>query len=269
MISGTTRLYAIIGDPITHVRTPTSFNERFAARGIDAVCVPLQVPVETFDTCLAGLKALPNLDGLIVTAPHKASVMAFCDVIEPGAQRVGAVNTIRRLADGRYGGTILDGYGFVEGLRHRGHEPRGKSVFIVGAGGAASAIAFALVEAGVRDITFRDRTPARALDLAARVAAAPGGCRADVGRPAREFDIVLNATPLGLEPDDPLPARIDELRPGTLVADVIMKPATTAFLADAKAAGFAIHHGQNMLDQQLDLMFAFLGLDEAPARGAA
>ena len=262
MITGTTRLFAIIGDPVAHVRTPQSFNARFAASGLDAVCIPLQVPADAFDTCLAGLKAMPNLDGFIVTAPHKASVMAFCDVLEPGARRVGAVNTVRRLTDGRYAGTILDGYGFVGGLRHQGIDPRGTSAYIVGAGGAASAIAFALVEAGVRDMTFRDRTPERARALAARVGAAPGGCRADVGRPAHDFDMVVNATPLGLEPDDPLPVEIDALRPGTLVADVIMHPATTKLVAAAAAAGFATHHGRHMLDRQLDLMFAFLGLDD-------
>ena len=165
-ISGTTRIYAILGDPISHVRTPTSFNARFAEHGRDAICIPLQIPAASFDTCLAGLKAMPNLDGLVVTAPHKTAVMRFCDGDRTGRAvgRRGQHHTPGcRMAGSR--GTMLDGYGFVTGLQRQGHDVRGKSVFIQGAGGAASAIGFALAEAGAREIRFRNRTLARAEGL--------------------------------------------------------------------------------------------------------
>ena len=165
--------------------------------------------------------------------------MRFCDVIEPGAQLVGAVNTVRRLPDGRYRGTMLDGYGFVAGLRLQGYDPGDKSVFIVGAGGAASAIGFALAEAGAREIRFHNRTPARAVALARRIANAFARCATSVDTQPRHAEIALNATPLGLRPDDPLPMEIAALRPGALVADVIMKPPVTALLTAAAASGFA------------------------------
>ena len=259
-ISGTTRIYAILGDPIGHVRTPISFNAYFAERGRDAICIPLQIPAEAFDTCLAGLKAMPNLDGLVVTAPHKAAVMRFCDTVEPGARLVGAVNTIRRTHDGGFAGAMLDGHGFVTGLQRQGHKVRGKSVFIVGAGGAASAIGFALAEAGAREVRFRNRTASRAMELAARIAAAFPHCATSVDTMPRHAEIAVNATPLGLQPGDPLPMELASLQPGTLVAEVIMKPAVTPLLVAAAAAGFATHVGQHMLDNQLDLMFDFLGL---------
>ena len=263
MITGTTRLYAIIGDPIAHVRTPISFNERFAAMGIDAVCVPILIPPAQFDVALAGMKAMPNLDGFIITAPHKSGVMRFCDAIEPGARLVGAVNTVRRDADGRYAGTMLDGHGFVAGLRVQGHDPAGKSVFIFGAGGAASAISFALAQAGVARITIRNRTLEHAAQLAARLQAAFPGLSAQPGDGPHGHDIALNATPVGLEPGDPLPFPIAALSPGTLVAEVLMKPPTTALLAAAAAAGYNIHQGRHMLENQLGLMFDFLRIGKA------
>jgi shikimate dehydrogenase len=262
MITGTTRLYAIIGDPIAHVRTPTSFNERFATLGIDAICVPIQIPADRFDAGLHGLKAMPNLDGFIVTAPHKASVIPFCDEIEPGAKLVGAVNTVRREPDGRYIGTMLDGRGFVQGLKAEGRDPRGQSIFICGAGGVASAISFALAEAGIARITLRDRTLARAESLAARIAAAYPACKVGVGDAPAGHDIALNATPVGLQAEDPLPFEIGELSPGMLVAEVLMKPPMTALLVAAAEAGHPIHQGRHMLDHQLGLMFDFLKLEQ-------
>jgi shikimate dehydrogenase len=258
MITGTTRLYAIIGDPIAHVRTPIRFNERFKALGINAVCVPLLVPSADFDVCLAGLKAMPTLAGFIVTAPHKIPVMRYCDTIEPGARLVGAVNTVKRLPDGRYAGTMLDGHGFVAGLRAHGHDPAGRSVFIQGSGGAASAIGFSLAAAGVAEIRFRNRSVAHAEALAARVAAAFPACRAYHVDSPGDADIALNATPLGLEPDDPLPFDVTALRPDALVAEVLMQPATTRLLQEAQSRGHVIHGGRHMLDYQLDLMFEFL-----------
>ncbi len=262
VINGATRLYAIIGDPIDHVRVPTRFNERFAAAGRNAVCVPVQLPRAGFAAGMAGLKALANLDGFIVTAPHKAAMPRYCDVIEPGAQRVGAVNAVRRLADGRYAGTMLDGLGFVAGLRAQGHEPRGCRVFVMGAGGAAAAIGFALAEAGARAIRFGNRTPAHAAALAARIAEAFPACAVAAGPAAPDdVDIAVNATSLGLLPGDALPFDPAALRPGALVADVLMYPVPTALIAAADRAGFATHAGRHMLEGQLGLMADFLGLD--------
>jgi shikimate dehydrogenase len=130
-------------------------------------------------------------------------------------------------------------------------------VFICGAGGAARAIGFALADAGVAHITFKNRTVARAEALAVQLNAAYPNL-ATVGASPGGHDVALNATPVGLEPEDPLPFAIADLSPGTLAAEVLMKPPVTALLVAAAAAGFDTHQGRHMLDRQLDLMFDFL-----------
>lgn len=261
MVAGTARLYAIIGDPVGHVRTPLVFNAYFAERGIDAVCVPIHIRPDELETAMAGLKAIANLDGFIVTAPHKARVAGIVDRLVGDGDKVGAVNTVRREADGTFTGTMLDGHGFVAGLAKAGWGAQGKSVYIAGAGGAASAIAFALAGAGMARLTLFDRTPAIGQALLKRVKAAYPQIETQFGtRDPSGHDLAVNATPLGLEPDDPFSFDVEKADPQTLVAEVLMKPETTALLHAAAARGCAIHQGKHMLDGQRDLMMAYFGL---------
>lgn len=256
--TGKARLYAIIGDPVGHVRVPAVYNARFAERGADAVCVPLHVPAAGLTAAVSGLRALENLDGFVVTAPHKHAVVALCDEVVGEGRLVGAVNAVRREPGGRLVGDLFDGLGFLAGLRRAGHEPRGKRVFVAGAGGAGSAVAFALARAGAAAITIHNRTPERAAALAARLRAAYPACAVRTG-PAdpRGHDLAVNATAAGLEAQDPLPFELGGLAPATVVAEVLMKPEKTALLAAAERRGCPIHLGRHMLDCQLDLMFDF------------
>ncbi len=264
MVAGHARLYAIIGDPIAHVRTPLVFNAFFEAHGMDAVCVPLHIRPQDLDAAIAGLRGIANLDGFIVTAPHKARLAALVDHLEGDGALVGAVNTVRRSADGRLSGTMLDGHGFVTGLARAGHAVAGRSVYLAGAGGAASALAFALAGAGIARLTVFNRTPERAEALLVRLKAAYPQLETALGsRDPRGHDLAVNATPLGLEPDDPFSFDIDTLSPATLVAEVLMKPETTALLIAAAARGCPIHQGKHMLDGQRDLMMAYFGLRPA------
>ncbi len=264
MVAGHARLFAIIGDPIAHVRTPLVFNAYFEAQGIAAVCVPLHIRPESLEAAVAGLRALENLDGFIVTAPHKARLAALVDRLDGDGALVGAVNTVRRAADGTLSGTMLDGHGFVAGLAQAGHAVAGRSVYMAGAGGAASALAFALAGSGIARLTLFNRTPERGQALLARVKAAYPQVEVAFGtRDPRGHDMAVNATPLGLEPDDPFSFDAHLLAPSTLVADVLMKPETTALLHAAAARGCPIHLGKHMLDGQRDLMMAYFGV--APA----
>ncbi|TCT05707.1 shikimate dehydrogenase family protein [Aquabacter spiritensis] len=261
MVAGNSRLYAIIGDPIAHVRTPLVFNAYFAAHEIAAVCVPIHIRPEDLAAGMAGLKAIANLDGFIVTAPHKARVAQMVERLGQDGALVGAVNTVRREADGSYSGTMLDGHGFVAGLAGAGHAVRGRSIYIAGAGGAAAALAFALAAAGIRALTVFNRTRERAEDLLARVKAAFPAVEVRFGtRDPRGHDIAVNATPLGLEPGDGFSFDVARAEPPMLVAEVLMKPETTALLRAAAARGCAIHQGKHMLDGQRDLMMAYFGL---------
>ena len=211
-ITGTTRLYAIIGDPVAHVRTPMVFNDDFAKRGIDAVCVAIHVFRGELDAGWPGLKAIANLDGFIVTAPHKAGAQRLSDRLTGDSPHVGVVNAVRRESDGSYTGTLLDGHGFVAGLRAHGYEPSGKRIFIAGAGGAGNALAFALAGSGAKAITICNRTASKAADLVARLQSVYPACEVRHGtRDASGHDIAANATSLGLEPDDQLSFDLDSV----------------------------------------------------------
>ena len=266
MITGVTRLFAIIGDPIAHVRVPMVFNDYFAQHGIDAACWAGQIASGDLESGWRGLKALENLDGFIVTAPHKAPAKLLCDRLTGDSPHVGVVNTVRREHDGSFTGTLLDGHGFVAGLRAKGHEPSGKRIYIAGAGGAGTALAFALAGSGARAITIHNRTLERAADLVARVKSIFPDCDVKPGtRDASGHDIAVNATALGLEPQDGLSFDLDTVSPPTLAAEVIMKPETTRLLTLAAARGCPIHQGRHMLDGQVQMMMEFFGLGQSQA----
>lgn len=264
-ITGRTRLFGVIADPIGHVRACEVFNPYFAARGLDAVLVPLHVPAGQLPRAVEGFRALANLGGVLVTIPHKEDLLDLVDEVGPQARLVGAANLFRREADGRLVAENFDGLGFVAGLEQAGHTPRGRRILLVGAGGAGKAIACALAERGPRALVIANRTAERAQALAAHVATAYPTAPVSAGPvDARGFDIVINATSLGLQASDPLPFAVDGLEPGALVAEIIMKPERTALVEAVVAKGHPVHLGRPMLDAQVPLMAAFLQI--APAR---
>ena len=267
MITGTTRLYAIIGDPIAHVRTPMAFNDYFSARTIDAVCVPVHIVRDDLPRGWAGLQSMVNLDGFIVTAPHKAESAGLCDHLEGDGVHTKVVNTVRREPDGSLTGTLLDGRGFVSGLIKQGHEVKGRRFYMAGAGGAATALAYALADAGAAALTIHNRTRSNAERLARDVAAAYPCIDVRLGTAdAAGHHIVVNATSLGLKPDDGHAFDLATADASALVAEVVMKPDMTPLLIAAEKRGHAIHFGIHMLNSQLDLMMQFLGLDRLSAR---
>jgi len=267
MITGTTRLYAIIGDPIAHVRTPMAFNDYFRAQNIDAACLPVQIGRDDLPRGWAGLKSIANLDGFIVTAPHKAEAARLCDRLEGDGMHTGVVNAVRREPDGSFSATLLDGRGFVSGLIKQGHPVEGQRFYMAGAGGAGTALAYALADAGAVALTIHNRTRSKAERLVAEVGAAFPGLDVRVGTAdAGGHAVVVNATSLGLKPDDGHSFDLASTDPSALVAEVVMKPDMTALLIAAEQRGHAIHFGIHMLNSQLDLMMQFLGLDRANAR---
>lgn len=267
MITGTTRLYAIIGDPITHVRTPMAFNDYFLPRNIDAVCLPVHIGRDDLPRGWAGLKSIANLDGFIVTAPHKAEAARLCDRLEGDGVHTRVVNTIRREADGSFSGTLLDGRGFISGLIKQGHQVKGRRFYLAGAGGAGTALAFALADTGAAALTIHNRTRSRAEKLVADVGAAFPSIDVRLGTPdAGGHDIAINATSLGSKPDDGHSFDLASIDPTALVAEVVMKPDMTPLLIAAEKRGHAIHFGIHMLNSQLELMMQFLGVNEPVAR---
>jgi shikimate dehydrogenase len=258
-ITGRTGVLAIFGDPLEQARAPGLVNAALAARGEDAVLVPLRVPRGALARVVAGMRVVESFRGAVVTMPHKTAVVELLDEILPEARQVGACNVFRREAADRLVGTMLDGEGFSAALRRAGHEVRGKRVWLAGAGGAAAAIAFAMAKHGAAALTVHNRTAAKAEALAARVRAAHPDLEVRVSGPRPErCDVVVNATSLGMRTDDPLPLDPAGLGPGMVAAEVVIREEPTPFLAAAAARGCAVQPGLPMLVEQIEQLLDFM-----------
>lgn len=255
--SGATRLFPVVGDPIAQVKSPYGVTQAFEQRGADAICIPMQIAPADWAAFIAVMRKMKNVDGLIVTVPHKFAAFDVCDEVSPRAAFLRTVNTIRRLPDGRLVGDMFDGLGFVDACRSKGCEFVGKSALLVGAGGAGTAIAHAIAMAGVSNLAITDLDTARRDDLIARLVKA--GFPVVVGtQDAQPFDIVLNATPLGMREGDPLPVEEGSLRAGQFVGDVVTKPEVPPLIAAAQNLGLKTSNGVAMFEKVRDLMVAFL-----------
>jgi shikimate dehydrogenase len=255
IIDGSTRIMGIIGDPIAQVITPRVINPIFEALGANTFCIPIHVAARDLPDVWCGLKKLKNLVGFGVTLPHKQQIFGLCDSLDPAAERVGAVNLVRREANGEFRGYQFDGEGFVRGLVNRGHDLKGRECTIIGAGGAAAAITFRLVDAGIASITIVNRTKEKAETLADDVNLRTGLSIAGAGDPApNDHQLIINATSLGMRDDDPLPMPLDRINATMLVAEVVANPVITRFLTEAESRGATIHSGEHMVKNQVDLI---------------
>jgi shikimate dehydrogenase len=260
-ITGVTRLFGILADPVHHVQTPQRMNEHFAKLGYDGVLVPFHARPEDLATVVAALRRLENLRGVVVTVPHKSAILSLCDHASEARRLIGAANVVRREADGTLTAQMLDGEGFVRGLLSTSVELAGKTAYLAGAGGAASAIGFALAHAGVSSLTIANRTRDKAEDLRRRILALYPQASIRVGSlDASGHDIVINGTSLGLAAGDELPMDVSTLDATQLVCEVIMQPRQTKLLSAARERGCALHYGAPMLACQIELMAEFLGV---------
>lgn len=254
-ISGSTKIVAMLGDPIAQVRTPQAINPLFQAAGANIVCMPLRVSAENLRVVWDGLRAISNVIGFTVTLPHKQNALCLCDSLDEQAERVGAVNVVRREADGEMRGYQFDGRGFIGGLAGQGHSLKGRDCLLVGAGGSARAIAIALLDAGIRSITIYNRTRKKAEALADQINSRSDASVAAAGAPdAVDNQLIINATSLGMRDDDPLPMPTDRINSTMLVAEVVANPAMTRFLEEAKRRGAAVHSGEHMVRNQVSLI---------------
>lgn len=244
-LNGSTLLYGIVGDPISQTISPQSITARFAAAGTNAVLLPLHVPAARFEATLRGLMGIENFRGTMITYPFKAAALAIVDHLGPNAARVGAINAMRREPDGSWTGEMFDGKGLVAGLESEGIDVRGLNVLLLGAGGAGSAIAFALAEAGIASLSIVDVDQPRALLLAGAVAGHFPPLVVKIGSHGTAgCDLLINATPAGMQPGDDLPIARERLEPHMIVVDIVPKP-------DVPLLCFARQHGCRTLDYQV------------------
>lgn len=261
-ITGATRLLAIIGDPVAPLRSPAFWNETFARLGRDITFVAFQIPKGMLTLSWPAFLAMRNLDGLVITMPHKEAVVPLMAALGPTARLTGTVNTIRRRADGAFEGDMFDGEGFRDGLERAGHTVRVARILQIGCGGAGTAIACALARAGAAELVLHDRDAARRDALIGLLGANFPATRVTAGPPdPRGFAIVVDATPLGMKPGDPTAFDTALLVPSQVVADVIPNPEVTPLIAAARAMGCATTTGRDMFLGQARLAAAYLGIE--------
>jgi shikimate dehydrogenase len=249
-LNGETRLHLILGDPVGQTRSPSGLTGEFVARGANAICIPVHVAPADFDAFVAAAKRGLNIDGIVITIPHKFAALRHCDEASDRARFLGAANVMHRIAADRWRGDMTDGAAMVAALRRAGFRPAGKRALVIGAGGAGSAVALALIEAEVAALAVADMDTERRLSLIERLAArAPAAVRTGTAD-AAGFDLVVNATPAGMRPTDPLPVDAARLEPSAYVADLITRPAFTPLLEAARRRGCVVVTGEDMFAAQ-------------------
>ncbi|OWW04670.1 shikimate dehydrogenase [Rhizobium sp. R72] len=266
MITGTTRLIAHLGYPTESFKAPLIYNPYFEKSGIDAVVVPMGCKAEDYPSFLRLVFRLSNIHGALVTMPHKMTTMGLIDEVSTNAKVAGSCNAVRLGPDGHLMGDMFDGEGFVRGLLRKGRTITGTQVLIVGAGGVGSAIAASLAGAGVRRMTLCDDNTATLNGLRSRLAIHYPQTEVTAGSndPAG-FDIVVNATPLGMRKEDPLPLDVSRLSASTFVGEVVMKEEITPLLAAARARGCPFQVGTDMLFEQIPAYLEFFGFPTTTA----
>ena len=257
-IDGDTQLIAHLGFPTHAFKAPLIYNPYFESIGVNAAVVPMGCRAEQYPQVLRALFTLENIRGALVTMPHKVSTVALLDGLSPAARIAGACNAVKRSPDGRLVGDMFDGEGFVRGLSRKGRRLQGASALIVGCGGVGSAIAASMAAAGVAQLALHDVVPACAESLAWRLRTEFARLRVGVGSndPAG-FDLVVNATPLGMNADDPLPLDVARLDSRSFVGEVVMKSEMTELLVQARARGCEVQAGVDMLFEQIPAYLEF------------
>ena len=261
-VSSRTKLVGIFGYPIVHSLSPVFHNAAFAKLGLDFVYLPFPVKPDHLESAVKAIKSL-NMVGVNVTIPHKRKVLDYLDEVDHQARMMRAVNTILH-QDGRLIGYNTDGEGFLDSLRQEGKfDPKGKHVFMIGAGGAACAISFALVKAGVKSIILTNRTPEKAKILLERLKEnVKDECKFSLMDFSQrnspgimdKVDLFINATSVGMHPGDPLLINPDLFPPNIFVYDVVYNR-KTELLKEAEKRNLTSLGGVGMLIYQATLSF--------------
>jgi shikimate dehydrogenase len=266
-IDGHTELIAHIGWPTHSFKAPMIYNPYFESVGVNAVVVPMGARPEAFAPLLRSLFTLENIRGALITMPHKVSVVELLDDVTPTVKVAGACNAVRRTTEGKLLGDMFDGEGFVRGLRRKGLQVRGARALVVGCGGVGSAIAASLAAAGVAALTLFDVHEPSMDGLAQRLRTHyPAIAVATGSTDPAGMDLAVNATPMGMNPGDPLPMPMDRLDPRTFVGEVVMKTEMTAFLTAAQARGCPVQVGTDMLFEMIPAYLEFFGYPTTDAQ---
>jgi shikimate dehydrogenase len=264
VISGRTTLIAHIGYPTEAFKAPMIYNPFFEKAGIDAVVMPMGVQAADYPDFLRALLNVTNLRGALVTMPHKKTTVELADEVSPTARIAGAANALLKREDGSLLADMFDGEGFVRGVRRKGRNLDGASALVIGAGGVGSAIAASLAAAGVSRMGLHDAMDDAARTLGERLSTHYPELKVSTGsNDPTGYDLVVNATPLGMNEGDPLPIDMSLVAPATFVGEVVMKSAVTPFLRAAQERGCDTQVGTDMLFEQIPAYLEFFGFGTA------
>jgi shikimate dehydrogenase len=264
MISGKTTLIAHLGYPTEGFKAPMIYNPWFEKNGIDAVVMPMGVKVEDYAAFLPLLFKTTNIRGALITMPHKVSTMELVDEVTPTAAIAGACNAILKRPDGTLLGDQFDGAGFVRGVERKGCLLKKARAMVMGNGGVGSAIAASLAAAGVGELALFDASEDASRALGDRLRKHYPRLVVTTGsKDPAGYDLIVNATPIGMKDDDPLPFDVERIAPTTFVGEVVMKAEYTPLLRAAKDKGCAVQVGTDMLFEMIPAYLEFFGFGTA------
>ncbi|MFZ2295750.1 MAG: ThiF family adenylyltransferase [Polaromonas sp.] len=266
MINGNTEILAHIGYPTHAFKAPMIFNPYFEHIGVNAIVVPMGCQSQDFPTFLRSVLKLTNTRGVIITMPHKVVTVGLLDEVTPTVRVAGACNAVRLTPDGRLVGDMFDGAGFIRGVQRKGVNVKGARVLVVGCGGVGSAIAASLAGAEIAAISLFDVNTASARALGQRLKTIYPAIEVKIeSNDPAGHDLVVNATPMGMNEGDPLPMDVSRISANTFVGEVVMKSEMTAFLRAAKDRGCAVQVGSDMLFEQIPAYLEFFGFPTTSA----
>ncbi|QCR32958.1 shikimate dehydrogenase [Lysinibacillus sp. SGAir0095] len=250
--------FAVIGDPIAHSKSPNMHSAWFEELNIDAAYIPLHVTNESLESAVASLRTL-GASGWNVTIPHKQTIMPFLDELDSLAEKMGAVNTVVSLPDGRLKGYNTDGAGFVHSLEEAiGKHKKEQDILLIGAGGAARGIAFALQEYGYHNLAITNRTVEKAEEIIRELGEGQALSIDEAEQSLDKFGIIIQSTSAGLANSDfKLPLALDKLQEGAIAADIVYNPLMTPFLLEAQKKNAQIVNGLGMFVHQGAISFNY------------
>ena len=261
IVNGATKLLFIVGDPIAQVRSPLIYNPKILAAGRNCILVPLLVPQAEFEQTIQSVMRIGNLEGLIITFPFKERMMPFLQKISADAALIGAVNAVKKNEHGEWQGDIFDGIGMIRAVQALGQSAENRHVLLYGAGGAGKAIAAALCSNKVRRLTIIDRNESKAQALVETLARHyPEIALGSTNRQIEDYDMLVNATPVGMAEKDTYVQWSGTLHKGVTVVDIVPYPTTTPLLALAQQCGCPHTNGQAMIQGQSDAVLEYFDI---------
>ena len=265
-IDGNTELIAHIGYPTHSFKSPLIYNPYFEKEGINAMVVPMGCQTAHYPDFLKSVFNLTNIRGALITMPHKVTTVSLLDEVTPTVKVAGACNAVKRNEKGQLVGDMFDGSGFVRGIQRKGFKLQGQRVLVVGCGGVGSAIAASLAAENISAISLFDVNTASCDGLGQRLQTVYPQIKVDTGSNDPEgHDLVVNATPMGMNEGDPLPMDVSRIAPNTFVGEVVMRQEMTAFLQAAKERGCQVQVGSDMLFEQIPAYLEYFGFKTSTA----